>query len=48
MTLQVQREDVAKPLVEAEGGLMNPENFADPLYFQDDTEGTVQCVLECN
>ena len=39
MTLQVHREDAAKPPVEAEGGLMNPENFADPHYFQDDTEG---------
>ena len=33
MTLQVHREDAAKPIVEAEGGLMNPENFADPHYF---------------
>ena len=39
MTLQVQREDASKPPVEAEVGLMNPENFADPHYFQDDTEG---------
>ena len=39
MTLQVHREDAAKPLVEAEGGLMNPEYFAEPHYFQDDTEG---------
>ena len=39
MTLQVHREDAAKPPVEAEGGLMNPENFPEPHYFQDDTEG---------
>ena len=38
MTLQVQREDAAKPPGEAEGGLMNPENLADPQYFQDETE----------
>ena len=33
MTLQVQQQDTAKLPVEAEGGLRNTENFADP---QDD------------
>ena len=39
MTLQVQRDDAAKARVESEGGMMKPENFADPHYIQDDTEG---------
>ena len=33
---QAQREDAAKPSVEAEAGLMNPENFVDATCLQDD------------